>query len=200
MAAQRIIGLLGGSFDPAHAGHVEITRHALRRFGLDRVWWMVSPANPLKTTGPDPLLSRIRAAKRVMEHPKVNVTGIESDLGTRFTSDTIAALKQRFAQYRFVWLMGADNLNQFHKWHAWETIMNSVPIGILARSGDQMAPLNARASRIYRAARLPGYQSQLLGRQSAPCWCYLPIPMKDISSTRLRLRAAHPAGREAAAE
>ena len=194
MPAQRIIGLLGGSFDPAHAGHVEITRHALRRFGLDRVWWVVSPANPLKTTGPDPLLSRIRAAKRVMEHPKVDVTGIESDLGTRFTSDTIAALKQRFAQYRFVWLMGADNLNQFHKWHAWETIMNSVPIGILARPGDQMAPLNARASRIYRAARLPGYQSQLLGRQSAPCWCYLPIPMTDISSTRLRIRAAHSAG------
>ena len=132
--------------------------------------------------------------------PEAILTDKHSTLGTRFTSDTIAALKQRFAQYRFVWLMGADNLNQFHKWHAWETIMNSVPIGILARPGDQMAPLNARASRIYRAARLPGYQSQLLGRQSAPCWCYLPIPMTDISSTRLRLRAAHSTGREAAAE
>ena len=186
MAAQRIIGLLGGSFDPAHAGHVEITRHALRRFGLDRVWWMVSPANPLKPTGPDLLLSRIRAAKRVMEHPKVDVTGIESDLGTRFTSDTIAALKQRFAQYRFVWLMGADNLAQLHLWQDWRSIIQTVPVGVLARPGDSMPARFSRAARLYSANRLPDRASHMLAHARAPAWCFVNVAMSPDSSTAIR--------------
>lgn len=109
------IGLLGGSFDPPHAGHVHITREALKRFGLDAVWWLVSPGNPLKTRGPAPLDRRMAAARAIMRHPRVEVTDIEARLGTRYTAETLAALFARYPGVRFVWLMGADNLASFHR-------------------------------------------------------------------------------------
>ena len=114
------IGLLGGSFDPPHAGHVHITRQALRRFGLDRVWWLVSPGNPLKVDGPAPIEKRIAACQEIMQHPKVLVTDIEVQLETRFTADTIEKLQGIYPNVNFVWLMGADNLASVHKWGRWE--------------------------------------------------------------------------------
>ena len=120
------VGLLGGSFDPAHAGHVHITEEALRRFGLDRVWWLVSPGNPLKAQGPEPLEKRIASARHIMQNPAVQITGLEADLGTRMTADTIAALQQLYPRVRFVWLMGADNLVQFDRWDRWARIRSSI--------------------------------------------------------------------------
>jgi len=114
-----VIGLLGGSFDPAHQGHVHITREALKRMGLDRVWWLVSPGNPLKARGPAPLAERMARARAVMADPRVTVTDLERHLGTRFTAETIARLKSLYPGVRFVWLMGADNLVQFDRWNHW---------------------------------------------------------------------------------
>ena len=183
---QQTIGLLGGSFDPAHGGHVALTRAALVRFGLDRVWWMVSPGNPLKPHGPAPMGERISAARDIMDHPRVTITDIEARLGTRYTAETLRALIARYPQYRFVWLMGADNLAQFDQWRDWRWIMDTVPIGILARPGARLAPLSARAARIYAHARLPARASYHLGRGEAPAWCYVNMPLSDLSSTALR--------------
>lgn len=180
------VGLLGGSFDPAHSGHVHITHEALRRFGLDRLWWLVSPGNPLKARGPAPLEDRMARARALMRHPRVTVTDIEARLGTRATADTLSALRAVYPGVRFVWLMGADNLAQLHRWRNWETIMETVPLGVLARPGDRISARMSPAARIYRHARLPGQASQLLGRAQAPAWCFVNVPMLDVSSTAIR--------------
>ena len=180
------VGLLGGSFDPAHSGHVHITHEALRRFGLDRLWWLVSPGNPLKEHGPAPMAERLARARAVMDHPKVTVTDIEARLGTRATADTLAALRAAYPGVRFVWLMGADNLAQLHRWQNWETIMETVPVGVLARPGQRISARMSPAARIYRRYRLPGAASQLLGRAAAPAWCFVNVPMVDVSSSAIR--------------
>lgn len=184
--AGQVVGLLGGSFDPAHEGHVHITRTALKRFGLDRVWWLVSPANPLKKRGPAPLADRMARARQVMQHPRVEVTDIESRLGTRYTAETVAALQARYPAVRFVWLMGADNLAQFHRWQDWRWIMDNVPVGVLARPNDRISARLSKAARVYREAMLQGRASEVLGRGDAPRWCFVNIPMSDASSTAIR--------------
>lgn len=184
----QIIGLLGGSFDPAHAGHVHITTTAIKRFGLDRVWWLVSPGNPLKENGPAPLADRMRTARAVMKHPRVCVTDIEARLGTRYTADTLAALKARHAGVRFVWLMGADNLTQFHQWQDWRWIMDNVPIGVVARPGDRIAARLSKAAKIYASARIPGRAAHILGIQHAPAWSFINLPMSSQSSSAIRAR------------
>lgn len=184
--AGQVIGLLGGSFDPAHAGHVHITKAALERFGLDRVWWLVSPANPLKTRAPAPMDDRLAAARAVMHHPRVEITDIEARLGTRYTAETIAALQQTFPRVRFVWLMGADNLAGFHRWQDWQEIMARVPVGVLARPGDRIAARMSKAARMYREDRLRARQAKLLGRADAPAWAFVNLPMSQASSTAIR--------------
>jgi nicotinate-nucleotide adenylyltransferase len=184
----QIIGLLGGSFDPAHAGHVHITTTAIKRFGLDRVWWLVSPGNPLKENGPAPLADRMRTAHAVMNHPRVCVTDIEARLGTRYTADTLAALKTRYAGVRFVWLMGADNLTQLHQWQDWRWIMDNVPIGVVARPGDRIAARLSKAAKIYANARIPGRAAHTLGIQHAPAWSFINLPMSSQSSSAIRAR------------
>lgn len=187
-AAGQVIGLLGGSFDPAHQGHAHITREALKRFGLDRVWWLVSPGNPLKVRGPAPLETRMARARQVMQHPRVVVTDIEAQLGTRYTAQTLAKLRALYPQVRFVWLMGADNMAQLHLWQDWRQIMESVPIGVLARPGQRISARMSRASDIYAPYRIPGRFSQLLGRAEPPAWCFVNVPMNDTSSTAIRAR------------
>ena len=184
--AGQVVGLLGGSFDPPHEGHVHITRTALKRFGLDRVWWLVSPANPLKKRGPALLSGRMARARQVMQHPRVEVTDIESRLGTRYTAETVAALQARYPAVRFVWLMGADNLAQFHRWQDWRWIMDNVPVGVLARPNDRISARLSKAARVYREAMLQGRASEVLGRGDAPRWCFVNIPMSDASSTAIR--------------
>lgn len=182
------IGLLGGSFDPPHAGHVHITREALKRFGLDRVWWLVSPGNPLKTEGPAPLDRRLAAARLLMRHPKVEVTGIEAALGTRYTADTLSALLPRYRGVRFVWLMGADNMAGFHLWQDWRRIMETVPVGVLARPGQRISARVSVAASVYERHRLRGREAARLCLAEAPAWCFVNVPMLDLSSTEIRAR------------
>lgn len=182
------IGLLGGSFDPAHAGHVQITKAALKRFELDRVWWLVSPGNPLKSKGPAPLTDRMIAARQIMQHPRVTVTDIEAQIGTRFTAETLATLRARYPGVRFVWLMGADNLAQFHLWQDWHSIIETVPVGVLARPGQRISARMSPAARMYRRWRIPGRASALLGQATAPAWCFINLPMSEASSTAIRAR------------
>jgi nicotinate-nucleotide adenylyltransferase len=183
--AGQVIGLLGGSFDPAHEGHVHITREALKRFGLDRVWWLVSPGNPLKAEGPADLERRMAAARAVMQHPRVHVSDFEARAGTRYTAETIARLQAVRPGVRFVWLMGADNLAQFHRWKDWQEIMARVPVGVLARPGDRIAGRTAKAAQVFRAAR---GEAQGIGRREAPAWAYVNVAMVDASSTAIRAR------------
>ena len=130
------IGLLGGSFDPPHAGHLHITKWALKEFGLDRVWWLVSPGNPLKAQGPASMARRLDACRvLVKRHPKIVISDIERQLGTRYTAQTLDKIMARYQGVRFVWLMGADNLAEFHHWDRWDEIMHKMPIGVLARPG-----------------------------------------------------------------
>ena len=182
------IGLLGGSFDPAHEGHVHITKEALKRFRLDRVWWLVSPGNPLKTEGPAPIDRRIAAARAVMDHPRVTITDIETRLGTRYTAETLSALRRAYPGVNFIWLMGADNLRQFHKWDNWHAIMGAVPVGVLARPGSRTDARVSKAASIYAKQRLPGRYARDLSRHGAPVWCFANMPMNDTSSTEIRSR------------
>jgi len=184
--AGQVVGLLGGSFDPAHEGHVHITREALRRFGLDAVWWVISPGNPLKAQGPADMARRIARARAVMDHPRVAITDIEARIGTRYTAQTLRALRRLYPGVQFVWLMGADNLAQLDRWQDWQQIMQSVPVGVLARPGQRISARASKAARIYRAAKLPARASGLLASGAAPRWCFLNVPMVDISSSGIR--------------
>ena len=181
-----VVGLLGGSFDPAHAGHAHITREALRHFRLDLVWWLVSPGNPLKVRQPAPMAARLAEARRVMPHPRVVVTDLETRLGTRYTAQTLRRLLALYPSVHFVWLMGADNLASFHQWQDWEWILDHVPVGVLARPGSQIAAPLSKAAGRYAANRMPPRAAPGLGRSAAPAWCYLSVPMLAISSSELR--------------
>lgn len=182
------VGLLGGSFDPAHAGHVHITREALRRFGLDRVWWLVSPGNPLKPRPPAPLPARLQHASALMRHPKVQITDLETRLGTRATVDTIRKLRALYPGVRFVWLMGADNLVQFHHWGHWEEIMRMVPVGVLARPGWGVKGRLGRAARVYAKERVTEGAAGNLGDIAPPAWLLADVPLNDLSSSAIRAR------------
>ncbi len=182
------VGLLGGSFDPAHEGHVQITREALRRFGLDRVWWLVSPGNPLKPEGPAPVERRMEVARRLMAHPRVEISDFEARAGTRYTAETLAALMRRRPDLRFVWLMGADNLASFHRWQNWQWIMENVPIGVIARPEARIPARNSVAARRYGRFRLPGRASVVLPRMAPPAWCFINVPMVEQSSSAIRQR------------
>ncbi len=182
------VGLLGGSFDPPHRGHAHITREALKRFGLDRVWWLVTPGNPLKHEGPAPLDRRIAAAQRVMDHPAVDITGIEARLGTRYTAQTLDRLFQLYPGVRFVWLMGADNFAQLHHWDRWEWIVENIPLGILARPGQRISARMSVAAGRYAHARLRGREAARLVLATPPAWCFVNVPMDATSSTEIRAR------------
>lgn len=182
----RSVGLLGGSFDPPHAGHVAITEAALVRFGLDEVWWVLSPGNPLKRRGAAPLERRMAAARVLMRHPRVRISDIEARLGTRYTAETLAALGRLYPDVRFAWLMGADNLVQLPRWDDWRRIMETVPIGVLARPGQRLRARLSLPARVYREARIPDAASHALARTEAPAWCFLNLPLSPLSSSALR--------------
>ena len=180
------VGLLGGSFDPPHAGHVHITKQALRRLGLNRVWWLVSPGNPLKANGPRPIARRMEASRTIIQHPQVKITDIEAQLGTRYTAETLAKLCAQYPGVRFVWLMGADNLAQFHQWDRWEDIAQMVPIAVMARPGQMLrAGLSPAAMRFARY-RLAPANARALALHTPPAWILLGGPMVNQSSSRIR--------------
>lgn len=185
-APGQVVGLFGGSFDPPHPGHAHLSREALKRLDLDRLWWLVSPGNPLKAHAPAPLAARIGAARAILTDPRIAVTDLEARLGTRATADTIAALRRHYPQVRFVWLMGADNLAGFHRWGRWREIMRAVPVAVFARPGQRLPALTSPAARAFAGARLPLRLARTLGRADPPAWVWLTMPMRRDSSSALR--------------
>ncbi len=189
--AQRgmVIGLLGGSFDPAHSGHVHVTHEALARIGLDRVWWLVSPGNLLKSRQPAPMAERIARARAILgDDPRVVVTDLEARLGTRATNDTLRKLQAIYPGVRFVWLMGADNLVQFHRWSHWREIFDRVPVAVMARPGAGLSARLSVAARAYRTHQVT--QPELLLHRAPPVWCFVNMPLNPASSTQIRAQGS----------
>ncbi len=184
------IGLLGGSFNPPHAGHRHISLTALKRAGLSRVWWLVTPGNPLKDKGElAPLDGRVAAARMVADHPRIDVTAFEATRGSAYTFDTIRFLKAGHPGVDFVFLMGADNLAGFHRWRRWREIAAMVPLLVVDRPGSSLAAVAGRAATTLAGARLDESDAPLLSGARPPAWCLLTGPRVDLSSTALR-RAA----------
>jgi nicotinate-nucleotide adenylyltransferase len=184
------VGLLGGSFNPPHQAHRAVSLFAMKRLGLDRVWWLVTPGNPLKDTrGLPPLAHRMAAARRMAAHPRIDVTDLEAAIGTRFTCDTIAWLTRRFPAVRFVWIMGADNLASFHRWRNWRAIVARVPIAVIDRFGASLAAAAAPAALALAKARIAESAARSLARRHPPAWIYLHGIKSPLSSTALRATA-----------
>nr|WP_152619803.1 nicotinate-nucleotide adenylyltransferase [Paramagnetospirillum magnetotacticum] len=184
------VGLLGGSFNPAHDGHRHIALLALRLLKLDEVWLLVSPQNPLKpVAGMAPLAQRLASAQAMAAgHPHLRPTKIETQWGTCYTADTLTVLRQRFPHIRFVWLMGADNLAGFHRWLRWDDIFRSVPVAILARGPYSARILGSRAAHRFKASRLPSSRARFLWQGQPPAWVFLHIRRHAASSTAIRNR------------
>jgi nicotinate-nucleotide adenylyltransferase len=181
------IGLFGGTFDPPHQAHLAACLLAMKRLGLDRVWWLVTPANPLKDSrGLKPLGQRIGALKTLVRHPRIDVTGIEAAIGTRYTFDTLSFLLRRAPGVRFVWIMGADNLRNFHRWRKWQGIAASVPIAVVDRLGSSSYATAGMAGQALARRRLPESAAKSLARRKPPAWVYLHGLKSPLSSTALR--------------
>lgn len=186
----RTVGLLGGSFNPAHQGHRFISLQAINSLGLDEVWWLVSPQNPLKDKRMMlDLKERVRRARGIVRHPRIRVTDIERRLGTHFTADTLDALKRRFPKIRFVWLMGADNLLQIPKWDRWERIFRSVPVAVFDRKPYTYQALASRAAQRFRHCRKTGARLRGVGRAAAPAWVFLFYRRHPASATDIRQKS-----------
>lgn len=184
------IGLFGGSFNPPHEGHELVSRIALRRLRLDRLWWLVSPGNPLKDrSGLAALNARIDATRRLARDPRIVVTGIEAQIGSRYTADTLRFLHARCPGVRFVWIMGADNLLQFHRWRDWEAILRTTPVAIIDRPGATAKAASAKAALRFPAARLAEENAHLLASARPPAFVYLHGRRSASSSTALRRKA-----------
>jgi nicotinate-nucleotide adenylyltransferase len=185
------IGLFGGSFNPPHAGHRAASLLALRRLNLDRVWWLVSPGNPLKDARElAPLALRLEAARKVSRHPRIEVTAIEAAIGAAYTFETISYLKRRCPGVRFVWLMGADNFLSFDRWQRWRGIAKLVPIAIVDRPGFTLTAPHGRAAGTLAFSRLRENQAPHLAMAAPPALVFLHGPRSDMSSTALRGKTA----------
>ena len=185
------IGLFGGSFNPPHSGHAHVSRTAMRRLGLDAVWWLVTPGNPLKNHDElAPLHARVRACSEIAVDPRMHVTAWEALLGTAYTAQTIAALIQRRPDLRFVWIMGADNLAGFHRWQNWRDIVQQMPVAIVDRPQSTLAVLGSRLAQAYANNRVKERAAATLADRPAPAWTFLHGPRDPISSSELRRRSA----------
>ena len=185
------IGLLGGSFNPAHEGHRHISVTALRLLGLDQVWWLVSPQNPLKPeAGMAEYSERLASARLTARHPKIKISDFEYRIGERRTARTLAALKVTYPQHHFVWLMGADNLVQLPKWQQWEMIMKQVPIAVFNRPGHTYKALNGKVAHKYRKSRIldspSGKSTRALANMAPPAWVFITQTTHKMSSTEIR--------------
>jgi nicotinate-nucleotide adenylyltransferase len=187
------IGLFGGSFNPPHQGHRHASLVALRRLRLDAVWWLVTPGNPLKDPGGlAPLEARVRAAVSLEGHPRIHVTTLETRLGTRFTADTLRAILRRYPGVYFVWIMGADNLVQFHLWRDWKEIFARVAIAVVARPGYGLKALASPAARQFARYRVDATDAARLTAIAPPAWVYLDERLDASSSTAIRARGLWP--------
>lgn len=181
------IGLLGGSFNPAHRGHRRISLAAMAALGLDEIWWLVSPGNPLKPAkGMAPYEARLASAREQAKGTRIKVSDFERDAGTRYTVDTLAALKRRHPDQRFIWLMGADTVAQFHHWRSWRKLASTVPIAVIHRPGYDGPARAARAMGWLRRYVHPASQARNWTEWSAPAISFLRLPPDRTSATRLR--------------
>ena len=184
------IGLLGGSFNPPHEAHRQISLTALKRLGLDQVWWLVAPGNPLKDSSKLPSLkARIAAARAMAKNPRIEVTGFTG--GTPYTIDLLTGLKRRFPGVNFVWLMGADNLAQFHRWRAWDKIFAQLPIAVLDRPGFRLKARAGMAAQRFAPYRVDESDARGLARLEPPAWTILTHRLSGLSSTALRAKKAN---------
>jgi nicotinate-nucleotide adenylyltransferase len=182
------IGLFGGSFDPPHQGHLMVSLMALNRLKLDAVWWLVTPGNPLKNHAPDGLGRRVAAARAMARDPRIHVTAIEATLNSRFTADTLAILSERLPDVDLVWIMGADNLRQFHRWRHWRRIAELMPIAVYDRPGSTFTGPAAPAAIALRRDRLRERDAAKLASTPTPAWIFLHGPRVALSSTELRAK------------
>jgi nicotinate-nucleotide adenylyltransferase len=181
------IGLFGGTFDPPHQAHLAAALLALKRLKLDRIWCLVTPGNPLKNTnGLAPLPKRIAAVRALTRHPRIDVTGLEAVIKTRYTYDTISWLLARCPGVRFVWIMGADNLRSFHRWQRWRKILDLVPIAVVDRLGPSLYATASPAGHVLSRVRIPEYAASSLPGRKAPVWAFLHGLKSPLSSTALR--------------
>jgi nicotinate-nucleotide adenylyltransferase len=181
------IGLFGGTFDPPHAAHRAAALLAMKRLGLDRVWWLVTPGNPLKDTGKlPPLEQRLAAARDAAHHPRIAVTGFETVINARYTVETLGFLRARCPAVRFVWIMGSDGLKNFHRWRQWRRIASLVPIAVVDRSGADFGATAAPAALALARYRVPERDASRLPGRRPPAWVYLHGLKSPLSSTALR--------------
>lgn len=184
------IGLFGGTFNPAHTGHRHVALMSMKRLGLDWIWWLPAAGNPLKTDQ-NSFEARLSSARRMAAHPRMRVSDLEVQLGTRYTYDTLKALLPRVQGGEFIWLMGADNLRYFHKWGHWDEIADMLPIAVIARPGDARQARLSKYAQRFSEFRVPPRAAAGMRHAQGPVWTYLPTPLHMASSTQIRQDALH---------
>lgn len=186
------VGLMGGSFNPAHEGHRHVAITALKRLALDEIWWLVSPQNPLKPRDDmAPLADRVASARRIARHPRIKVRDLELQLGTHFTADTLVELRRRCPNMAFVWIMGADNLANFDRWERWSLILHTTVIAVFDRPSYSLRALASRAAKKFDQFRLPERASRKLVNRRPPAWVFLHTRHHAASATRIRAAQRH---------
>ena len=186
----KTIGLMGGSFNPAHGGHRAISLFAMDSLGLDEFWWMVSPGNPLKPKSDmAPLPARLASAKAQARRTPIKVTAIERDLGTVYTAESLQKLVARYPKIRFIWIMGADNLAGFHRWQRWQKIATTFPIAVIDRPGSTLSYLSSKMARTFDYARVDEEDAGVLWQKRAPAWTFIHGPRSTLSSSAIRAAA-----------
>ena len=187
VAPNQRVGLLGGSFNPAHSGHLEISVLAIDLLKLDEIWWLVTPQNPLKSEDDmAPLAERLHSAQRIVADQPIQVTDIESELGSTYTAETLLAIKDRYPEVHFVWMMGADNLCQIHRWRHWSRLFYTVPIAVFARPTYSLRAENSKAARRFARYRIKPYRAESLVIQRAPAWIVFKRPLNPTSASKIR--------------
>jgi nicotinate-nucleotide adenylyltransferase len=184
------VGLFGGSFNPPHEGHLLVAEIALRRLGLDQLWWMVTPGNPLKSRLElAPLPERLAMSEKLVQDPRIKITAFEKTLETSYTAETLAFVKARNPHVNFVWVMGADSLKTFHLWQKWREILDTFPLAVVDRPGSTLSFLSSRMARAFGHARIDEDDAGVLWKKQAPAWTFIHGPRSALSSTALRAKA-----------
>lgn len=188
-----VVGLFGGSFNPPHQGHLLVAEIALRRLGLDQLWWLVTPGNPLKSRNElAPLAERLEACEALAEDPRIKITAFEKTLGTSYTARTLDFIRARNTHVHFIWIMGADNLAGFHRWQRWQKIATTFPIAVIDRPGSTLAYLSSKTARTFDYARVDEDDAGVLWQKRAPAWTFIHGPRSTLSSTAIRAAAGKP--------
>ncbi|TAY76680.1 nicotinate-nucleotide adenylyltransferase [Rhizobium ruizarguesonis] len=187
-----VVGLFGGSFNPPHQGHALVAEIAIKRLGLDQLWWMVTPGNPLKSRNQlAPLAERIAESERVAADPRIKVTAFEQAFGVSYTATTLARVKARNPHVHFIWIMGADSLQTFHKWQKWQEIARTFPIAVIDRPGATLSFLSSKMARTFDFARVDEDDARVLWKKRAPAWTFIHGPRSGLSSTAIRNGSSH---------